>query len=55
MQRGHHHAVKLPDLLVAAAAEAEGLTVLHYDVDFDRIAQVTDQPCRWVVDAGTVS
>jgi predicted nucleic acid-binding protein len=55
MERGHHRSVKLPDLLVAAIAEAEGLTVVHYDADFDRIAEVTGQPSQWVVEPGTVS
>jgi predicted nucleic acid-binding protein len=55
MNVGHHRAVKLPDLLIAAAAEAEGLTVLHYDADFERINGVTGQPVEWVVSAGTVS
>lgn len=45
---------KVPDLLIAAAAESLGLTVLHYDADFDRIAAVTGQSCEWVVPAGTV-
>lgn len=45
---------KVPDLLVAAAAEAHNLTVLHYDADFDLIARVTGQPCEWVVTAGTI-
>jgi predicted nucleic acid-binding protein len=45
---------KIPDLLVAAAAEADGLTVLHYDQDFDLIAKVTGQRCAWVVPAGTI-
>jgi predicted nucleic acid-binding protein len=45
---------KVPDLLVAAAAEDAGLVVLHYDADFDRIAAVTGQICEWVVAAGTV-
>jgi predicted nucleic acid-binding protein len=49
-QRGR----KIPDLLVAAAAEQRGLTVLHYDADFDRIAEVTGQPCQWVVPVGSV-
>lgn len=48
-QRGR----KIPDLLVAAAAEAVGVSVLHYDADFDRIASVTGQPCQWAVPAGT--
>lgn len=49
-QRGR----KIPDLLVAAAAEALGLAVLHYDADFDLIASVTGQPCHWVAPAGSL-
>jgi predicted nucleic acid-binding protein len=44
--------VKIPDLLIAATAEKAGLTVLHYDRDYDRIAEVTGQPTEWVVEAG---
>lgn len=44
----------MPDLLIAAAAEAAGLTVLHYDADYDRIAAVTDQGAVWVVPRGSV-
>jgi predicted nucleic acid-binding protein len=50
----HQHGRKVPDLLIAAAAEAEGLTVLHYDADFDRIAVVTGQRTEWVAPAGTI-
>lgn len=42
-ERGHHRAVKVPDLLVAAAGEFADLTVLHVDKDFDLIAGVTGQ------------
>jgi predicted nucleic acid-binding protein len=49
----HQRGRKVPDLLVAATAEARNLTVLHYDADFDRIAIVTGQPCEWVVPAGS--
>lgn len=45
---------KIPDLLVAAAAERSGLVVLHYDRDFDLIAGVTKQACRWIVERGSV-
>ncbi|HKV87219.1 MAG TPA: PIN domain nuclease [Candidatus Dormibacteraeota bacterium] len=45
---------KIPDLLVAAAAEGAGLVVLHYDADFDRISAVTGQKCEWVVAAGSI-
>jgi predicted nucleic acid-binding protein len=54
-ERSQHRAVPLPDLVVAACAERAGLTVLHYDGDFDRIAAVTDQPMQWVVGRGTVA
>ena len=49
-QRGR----KIPDLLVAAAAEELDLGVLHYDADFDLITAVTGQRCQWVVPAGTI-
>ncbi|HVT20129.1 MAG TPA: PIN domain nuclease [Mycobacteriales bacterium] len=49
-QRGR----KIPDLLVAAAAETMGLGIFHYDADFDLIAAVTGQRCTWVVPAGTL-
>lgn len=50
---GLHRAVKIGDLIIAAAAERAALVVLHYDRDFDRIADVTRQPVEWVVPAGT--
>ena len=46
--------VGLPDLLVAAVAEREHVTVLHYDADCDLVAQVTGQPLRWVVPRAAV-
>lgn len=51
-RRGQHRGVGIPDLLIAATAEATGLSVLHYDHDFDLIAAVTGQPTDWVVPAG---
>jgi len=42
------------DLLIAATAETEGLTVMHYDADLDLIAEVTGQPCEWIVPRGTI-
>jgi predicted nucleic acid-binding protein len=42
--RGQHRAPSIPDLLIAAAAELAGLTVLHLDKDFDLIASITSQP-----------
>jgi predicted nucleic acid-binding protein len=54
-ERSQHRAVPLPDLLVAACAEQAGLTVLHYDADFDRIAKLTGQRVQWIVPRGSVS
>lgn len=42
-ERGQHRGPGLGDLLLAAVAETRGLTVLHLDSDFDRIADVTGQ------------
>lgn len=44
----------LPDLLIAATAEINDLTVMHYDADYDRIAVITDQPVTWVVPRGSI-
>jgi predicted nucleic acid-binding protein len=51
---GRVRAVGFPDLLIAAVAEREQVTLLHYDADYDRIAEVTRQPMQWVVPRGTV-
>lgn len=51
----HQRGGKIPDLLIAAAAESANLTVLHYDADFDRIAAVTGQPTAWVRPAGSIA
>ena len=51
---GRIRAVGFPDLLVAAVAERERVTVVHYDGDYDLIAEVTGQPVQWVVPRGSV-
>ena len=51
---GLHRGAKPVDLVIAAAAEAAGLAVLHYDDDYDRIASVTRQPMEWVAPAGSL-
>jgi len=48
------HRIPLPDLLIAAVAEINHLTVIHYDADYDLIAEVTRQPCEWVVPRGSL-
>ncbi|MGH3769131.1 MAG: PIN domain nuclease [Pseudonocardiaceae bacterium] len=52
-EHGQHRAVALPDLIIAAVAERHNIPVLHYDRDFDVIAEVTGQTVEWVVPAGT--
>jgi predicted nucleic acid-binding protein len=51
---GKVRAVGFPDLLIAAVAEREQVTLLHYDGDYDLIAEVSRQPMQWVVPRGTV-
>lgn len=55
VERSQHRGVKIADLLIAAAAEAAQLVVLHYDRDYDLIAEVTGQRTEWIVTPGTVS
>jgi len=49
-----HHRVPIPDLIIAAVAEAMGLVILHYDSDYEIIAKVTEQPVEWVVRRGSL-
>ena len=51
--RSQHRALSIVDALVAATAEARGLTVLHYDGDFELVAAITGQPHEWIVPRGT--
>lgn len=51
---GMHRKVGHQDLLIAAAAESAGITLLHYDADFDLIAEVTGQPTRWLAPKGSL-
>ena len=54
VSRGQHRAVSVPDLVLAAIADIEELTILHYDADFDLISAVTGQPTEWVVPRGSI-
>lgn len=42
--RGQHRAPSIPDVIIAAAAELAGLTLLHLDKDFALISDITGQP-----------
>ena len=53
LNAGFHRALSLPDLLIAATAELNRRTVLHYDGDFDMIASLTGQPTECVVPPGS--
>jgi predicted nucleic acid-binding protein len=50
----HHRSVKIPDLVIAASAEAAGAVLWHYDEDFDRIAEITGQRMEWVAPRGSL-
>ena len=30
------------------------MTLLHYDEDYDRIAEITGQPTRWLAPSGSL-
>jgi predicted nucleic acid-binding protein len=50
----HHRSVTIADLVIASAAEAAGLTVLHYDEDYDRVAAITNQSTEWIAPRGSL-
>jgi predicted nucleic acid-binding protein len=52
--KGTHRSAGPVDLMLAATAELQGLTLLHYDRDFMQIAEVTGQPVCWVTEPGTI-
>ena len=54
LARTGRHRLPIPDLLIAAASESASLTVMHYDSDFDIVAEVTGQPAEWVVPRGSI-
>lgn len=45
---------KIPNLIIAATARRLKATVLHYDRDFEHIAEITGQSVEWVVRAGSI-
>ncbi|MEU6024953.1 PIN domain-containing protein [Micromonospora sp. NPDC048871] len=53
--RGHHRAASPVDVMVAAAAAEYSSTVLHYDRDFDLLAEVGGPRSEWVSPPGTLS
>jgi predicted nucleic acid-binding protein len=51
---GRHRAVGIADLLTAVLAAEHGMTVLHYDADFEIAADVLTFAHRWVLPRGSV-
>jgi predicted nucleic acid-binding protein len=51
-ERGQHRSAGPVDLLIAATAEREHLTLLCDDRDFEVVARMTGQPVRRVTDIG---
>lgn len=49
-----HRRVAIADLLIAAAAESAEVPVLHYDRDYELIAEVTGQPVRAIAPLGSL-
>ncbi|MBN1170688.1 MAG: PIN domain nuclease [Micromonosporaceae bacterium] len=52
--QGTHRSASAVDLLVAAAAELQSLTLVHYDHDFDQVTAVTGQPACWLAPPGSL-
>lgn len=52
VEKGNHRAFSTADLVIAATAQRHRVTVLHYDEDYDQIAELTGHPSRWVIDRG---
>ncbi len=53
-ERSQHRGPTPVDLLIAAIAEVNGATLLHYDRHFDAIARVTSQPMEWLARRGSL-
>ncbi|MET8139779.1 PIN domain nuclease [Sphaerisporangium sp. NPDC005288] len=54
-KQGQHRCASPVDLLVAATGELNGLTILHYDRDYETIAKVTGQPVEWLAPPGSLN
>ena len=53
--RSQHRGPTPTDLLVAAIAEVNGATLLHYDPHFDVVTAETGQPAEWLARRGTLA
>jgi hypothetical protein len=53
MARKGQHRMPLPDVMIAATALVHEATILHYDGDFERIAETTGLAQEWILPRGT--
>lgn len=51
---GRHRAVGIADLLTSVLAAEHRLTLIHYDADFDIVAEVLSLDHRWIAPRGTL-
>jgi predicted nucleic acid-binding protein len=51
---GRHRGLGIIDLLTAVLAAEHGVTIVHYDADFEVAAEVLEFEHRWVLPRGTV-
>lgn len=49
------HRIPIIDYLLAASAQEINATVLHYDADYDLLAEVMDFESSWLAPPGTLS
>lgn len=54
LARNGHHCLPIPDLIIAAAARSADLAVMHYDSDFQLIAEAANLAHEWVAPAGSL-
>jgi predicted nucleic acid-binding protein len=50
-----HRRVPPADLLIAAAADAAGVLLVHYDRDYERLAKVSELRHRWLLPDGALA
>jgi predicted nucleic acid-binding protein len=48
-ERGQHR-TSIPDVIIAATAAEHDLIVLHYDSDYERLAEVSGARQEWIVE-----
>jgi predicted nucleic acid-binding protein len=53
-EKAQHRGPRPMHLLIAAIAEVNAATLLHYDRHFDTIARVTGQPMEWLARRGSL-